>query len=178
MLTESDLRHYRLYFQESAFNSLSKSAADVSIFLSHSHKDRELVEGFINYLAYWGKIKVYVDWQDSNMPASTNRETARRIKMKIEELDYFFVLATENALKSKWVPWEIGIADSIKFDKIAIVPVADSSGKFNGNEYLQLYPSIQPATLQSGEKTFAVFQPNQTSNGVVIRSWLSKSIWK
>lgn len=178
MLTESDLRYYELNFHESAYKALSKSTADVSVFLSHSHKDRSLVDGFINYLASWGKIKVYVDWQDSDMPSTTNRETASRIKKKIEELDYFLVLATENALKSKWVPWEIGIADSIKLDKIAIVPVSDASGKFNGNEYLQLYPSIQPAILQSGEKTMAVFQPNQSSNGVIIRSWLSTSLRK
>lgn len=174
MLRESDLRNYSLNFQESLYKMRSNSQAAVSIFLSHSHKDRDLVEGFINYLADFSMIKIYVDWQDSDMPSSTNRETATRIKKKIAEMNYFIVLATENALKSKWVPWEIGIADTIKFDKIAIVPVADSNGKFAGNEYLQLYPSIEPASLPSGQKAFAVFQPNTTGNGLVVRSWLSK----
>jgi hypothetical protein len=168
---------YRGSFQEStsAYKALSKSSADASIFLSHSHKDRELVEGFINYLAYWGKIRVYVDWQDSDMPSITNHETARKIKRKIAELDYFLVLATENALRSKWVPWEIGIADSIKPDKIAIVPVADLNGKFNGNEYLQLYPRLEMGSLLSGGQVLAVFQPNQSNNGLTVRSWLGTS---
>lgn len=173
MLTENDLIAYRLYFQESAYKSLSKSLADVTVFLSHSHKDKELVDGFINFLAHRGRIKIYVDWQDSDMPSSTNHETAIKIKRKIRELDYFLVLATENALKSKWVPWELGIADAIKADKIAIVPVADSTGKFAGNEYLQLYPRLEPVTLPSGDEVAAVFHPNQNYEGVTIRSWMT-----
>jgi len=174
MLNERELLAYRGNLQESVstYKAFSKSAAEVSVFLSHSHKDKELVEGFINYLAVWGRIKVYVDWQDSDMPSATNHETARKIKKKIGELDYFVILATENALKSKWVPWEIGIADAIKPDKIAVFPVADASGKFSGNEYLQLYPRLEVGTLQSGGNILAVFQPNQALSGISIRSWL------
>jgi hypothetical protein len=180
MLTENELLVYRRSLQEStsAYKAFSKSTAEASVFLSHSHKDRELVEGFINYLAHWGKIRVYVDWQDSDLPAATNHETARKIKKKIGDLDYFLVLATENALKSKWVPWEIGIADAIKPDKIAIVPVADSSGRFNGNEYLQLYPRLDLGTLPSGGNLLAVFRPNQNYGGVPVRSWLTNPLWQ
>jgi len=175
MLTESDLLRYRgLFLNESkAYKSFAKANAQVSIFLSHSHKDQELVEGLINYLAVSSQIVIYVDWRDSDMPSITNRETAHRIKQKINDLDYFLVLATKNAMASKWVPWEIGIADMIKPNKIAIIPVADPSGQYYGNEYLQLYPSIQPGN-RLGASVLAVFEPNQTGNGTVIRSWLTK----
>ena len=134
-----------------------------------------MVEGFINYLAYSSQIVVYVDWLDSDMPNVTNRETARRIKQKIEDLDYFWVLATRNALDSKWVPWEIGIADKAKpANKIAIIPVIDPYGNYHGNEYLQLYPSVQPGTLKlTGEKVLSLFDVNE-STGVSIKSWLSR----
>jgi hypothetical protein len=50
------------------------------------------------------------------------------------------ILATQQAFASKFVPWEIGIADEIKGEKfILLIPVTDSGGRFQGNEYLQLY---------------------------------------
>jgi len=173
MLRERDLLNYRGLFQESySFKALTKDNARVSIFLSHSHKDKDLVEGFINYLAYSSQIKIYVDWLDSDMPATTTRATAHRIKQKIAQMDYFLVLATRNAMESKWVPWEIGVADQIKANKIAIVPVSDPNGNFHGNEYLQLYPRIEPGHNQiSGETILAIFEATKDS-GKSVRSWL------
>ncbi|MBU2610296.1 MAG: toll/interleukin-1 receptor domain-containing protein [Chloroflexi bacterium] len=175
MLTESQLRNYRLQFQESLYKTSAKSDARVSIFLSHSHKDKELVEGFINYLAFSSRIKIYVDWQDSDMPAVTNRDTALRIKKKIDEMDYFLVLATRNAMNSKWVPWEIGVADRAKTtNRIAIIPVADPEDKFDGNEYLQLYPRIEPGKIQfTGETTLAIFEVG-ADKGESVQAWLSR----
>src|SRR5437763_1949279 len=103
----------------------SKAAADVTVFLSHSHQDRDLAKGIILHLATFG-IDVYVDWNDSSMPRETNRETADKIKSRIEELNLFMILATENALQSKWVPWEVGVADKTKGEQqVLIIPVAD-----------------------------------------------------
>lgn len=117
--------------------------ASKTIFLSHSHKDKDLAQGMVNYLASLG-IKLYVDWQDSGIPRITDRKTAENIKQKITDLNYFLILATPNALNSRWVPWEIGVADQAKGqDKIAIIPVVDQSGKYDGNEYLQLYKHIE-----------------------------------
>jgi hypothetical protein len=48
------------------------SLAQLSIFLSHSHLDRELALGVINLLATRG-ISVYVDWSDTGMPKITDR---------------------------------------------------------------------------------------------------------
>ena len=145
----------------------NKETALVSIFLSHSHRDREIVEGFINILAREG-VSIYVDWQDHNMPRITSRNTAEEIKEIIYGLDLFMVLATRNAMQSRWVPWEIGIADcGKKQEEIVVVPVADPSGQFHGNEYLQIYQTIEIA--DSG--ILALFPPNQTS-GRAVKSWL------
>ena len=91
----------------------SFSSARLSIFLSHSHTDKKIVEGWIRKLALLG-VEMYVDWNDSSMPRETNRETADRIKQRINDVDLFVVLATNAALESKWVSWEIGIADKTK----------------------------------------------------------------
>ncbi len=124
---------------------IAKSVADITVFLSHSHKDKELAVGFKNILAQCG-INVYIDWQDSTLPDTPNKETATRIKEKIKMLKLFILLATNYALSSRWCPWEIGIADISKgYDSILIVPIVDNSEEFKGNEYLELYKRIEIA---------------------------------
>ena len=128
----------------------SREKAEVTAFLCHSHKDKTLVLGFIRRLAALG-LKLYVDWNDTGMPQITNRETAAKIKGKIKEMGLFIMLATPNALASRWCPWELGVADQMKgYDRIVIVPVTDSSGKFEGSEYLQLYKRLESAGMKIG----------------------------
>jgi len=148
-LNESLLREkskvFKKRYESLSFEYLveSENQAQITVFLSHSHKDKELVEGFIELLVEQG-IYVYVDWNDSSIPRITNGKTARRIKERIVKLQLFFFLATENALNSKWCPWELGVADSLKnWEDILIIPVADPSGQFKGNEYLQVYKHLE-----------------------------------
>lgn len=167
-LREDQLINVARSFPQSGYVTASKTLAQVRIFLSHSHKDRELIEGFIKLFAAIVKVSIYVDWQDPTMPESTNRETADRIKRKINELDYFLILATTSALASRWVPWEIGIADTVKSaNKMLVVPIADPSGRFNGNEYLQLY---QRAEFRN-DGSLGVFAPYMNF-GIPIQSWI------
>lgn len=166
-LTEGQLRDYsnRLRYDRIALaNTKSRDVhAQVTIFLSHSSKDRELAQGLVYYLASLG-IAVYVDWNDSDLPRVTNRETADKLKAQIKSNSLFMILATDNALESKWVPWEIGIADQCKDEQsILLVPVADASGRFDGAEYLQLYRRVESAAAGG----FGVFPPGQF-NGVIL----------
>ena len=78
------------------------------------------------------------------MPEKTSGETAERIKKAIKATDRFVLLATDNAIASKWCNWELGYGDAQKFkDKIAILPIKNAGRTFySGNEYLQIYPHI------------------------------------
>jgi hypothetical protein len=55
-------------------------------------------------------------------------------------------LATEKAIESYWCNWELGIGDTHKYMKhIAIVAIKERGAydfQYKGNEYLQIYPSI------------------------------------
>lgn len=111
-------------------------------FLSHSHHDAELVMGCIQLLEGIG-WNVYVDWRDGEMPSVTNRLTAERIQRAIDSHDLFLFLATENSMRSRWCPWEIGYADAKKrHERIVVIPTTDSHGEAKGNEYLQLYRHV------------------------------------
>ena len=157
---------------ENSAQRVQKMTASLSsaktIFLSHSHHDKELAKGLKNYLLSLS-IKLYIDWEDASMPPETNNETAKKIKNRISESDHVLVLATNKAVASRWVPWEIGVADIQKTPTgISIIPVVDDSGNFKGNEYLQLYKRVTIA--YSG--VHAVFEPQKTSGGILLESWL------
>ena len=171
-LTERQLRGAVELSESMTYKSLlkaSKAEASVGVFLSHSHLDRNLVERLKFVLARAGRVSLYVDWRDTAMPPVTNRETARMIKRKIAEPDCFLILATRNAMDSKWVPWEIGIADATKpTDDIAVIPIEDDNGNYGGNEYMQLYQRIVIADFG----ILAVFPPRVT-NGISFESWIA-----
>jgi hypothetical protein len=134
-------------------------------FLCHSHHDAILARGLVQLLSDAG-WRVYIDWQDAQMPESPNQETAQRIKQKIVDLEYFLFLATPKSMSSRWCPWEIGYADGKKqLDRILIVPTEDGT-QTHGNEYLQLYRRVD----LSDKKELAVWQPGQNANGVLVRN--------
>jgi len=118
--------------------------ANVTIFLSHSHKDRVLIEPAISFLRSHG-VKIYVDWLDTGMPDVISGDTAKKIKERINQHKKFLVMVTENSKNSRWVPWELGYADPTKgMDHIASFPVTEKANDydFNNNEYMKIYPKI------------------------------------
>ena len=149
---------------------LTKTASRYRIvFLSHSHNDRALVEPVRKLLAAQGVI-LYVDWKDPEMPAITSPETARKIKLRISTADKFVMLASNTSLRSRWVPWELGIGDIEKrLPNVAVFPVTPDYGTWEGSEYVGIYSRIEEA--DSGE--LAVFEPGQSS-GILLKTWLAR----
>lgn len=127
--------------EQHVFSSLG---ADSTVFLSHKHQEREILFQVKALLESLG-MNVYIDWMERNMQHPTNAETAKELKRQIDEQDKFILIATDAAISAPWCNWEIGLADRSKSDqdKIAILPIADTSGRWNHNEYLRIYPSIE-----------------------------------
>lgn len=107
-------------------------------FISHSHKDRDLIAGLETLMNESG-WNIYIDWLDTEMPEKPDESTARRIKLKISESDIFLFYATENSMASRWCPWEIGYADGTKPNQKILVVKTSKDGSVYGNEYLGLY---------------------------------------
>lgn len=137
----------------------AKNAYDTktTVFLSHKHKDLEEIEeatGVIEMLQDLG-VKVYIDSMDNVMPDQTCGETAARIKDMIKYCNKFILLATEKAIESYWCNWELGIGDVHKFQRdIAILAIKEKGEydfQYKGNEYLQIYPSID---YENGTNTY------------------------
>jgi hypothetical protein len=151
----------------------SKSDSTTSVFLSHSHLDKDVVEQAKIFFEHLG-ISIYVDWADETMPEKPNGNTALKIKTQIiTKNDKFVLLATNNAVVSKWCNWEVGIADPFKLNtkKLALLPLADNSGTWNGNEYLQIYPRIEKSSLYNDQ--YNVWFPDNTTESLT--TWLRRS---
>lgn len=149
----------------------NKDSSTITIFLSHSHSDKDLIDDAIAFLRRLN-INIYVDWLDETMPEKTSGETAQKIKSKIILSDKFLLLATNKAVASKWCNWELGIGDTFKFSKdcLTILPLADNSGHWSGNEYLQIYPRIEP--VPNYDTIFKVIYPDGTYKW--LHDWIKK----
>ncbi len=118
-------------------------------------------------------IRVYVDWMDEEMPAITSGTTATKIKEKIKNNQKFILLATNQAINSKWCNWELGLGDAEKYLwGIALFPIAENSGDWKGNEYLQIYPRIERVkrSIHGNDYDWFVIYPDKTK--VTLEAWL------
>ncbi len=146
-----------------------------SIFLCHSHLDKTIVEK-ITLLFSKLDVNIYVDWMDETLPRVTNYNTAKSIKEKIHHCNRFIYLATYHGLRSKWCDWELGIAYSLKrIEELAILPVESKSGKWEGSEYLGLYPIMilgdSLDQLQANEVSIKRYTDNTETS---LQQWLTQ----
>lgn len=117
-------------------------SSEVTVFLSHKHSEKALVRQAVSLFKSVG-VSVYVDWLDSTMPPVTNTTTANRLKRKIRGSDKFVLLASDEAIESKWCNWELGLGDAAKYlEHIAILPAGSRGKEWKGSEYLGIYPVI------------------------------------
>lgn len=142
----------------------ARAAARRTAFLSHSHHDRARAKGLQTLLAEQG-WDVFIDWEHQTLDERPTKETVVWLQRAIEGRDWLIYLATPNAEKSRWCPWEIGFADGRKSaSAILIVATSDARGIY-GSEYLHLYGQISETQLGG----LAVFEAGQTSSGRYLR---------
>lgn len=133
------------------------------IFLSHSKVDEELIVRLRHDLTRRG-YSVYVDWIDDAQldRESVNRHTAETLRRRMNNCKALFVVTTQNATNSKWVPWELGYFDGKK-GTAAVLPIMEErTYKFNGVEYFELYPYaglfVEDLVIYKDENTRVSFE--------------------
>jgi len=176
ILTFDELSQYRNKF-ESLYESISLGLEDAeyedgkNIFLSHSSKDKEIIlPGVIKFLQELGG-NIYIDKEDEDLPNHTNRKIADILKKRIEELPKFILIITKNSFDSRWIPWELGLADGIgKYDNIALLPIGKYSSDIDwiGQEYLGLYKKV----IRNNYNQWIVQDENQ-SVSIGLKEWIN-----
>lgn len=160
-----------------SFESLNENLSSYDVFLSHSYNDKELIYSIRQELVDYG-LTVYVDWIDDEQLERNRvtRETAKKLKQRMENAKALIFVTTDNSGDSKWMPWELGYFDGYK-SKVAILPVIQKHGdEYTGQEYLGIYDYItkeghkllvNDPTQKPGEKLFQMFP------GTEIRRWIN-----
>jgi len=153
---------------------LEAKAASVagSVFLSHSTADDQFVAGIVLFLRQYG-IRIYTDDSDHRLPKPPNPATAVILKEEIRNSSRFIVLVSPNSRLSRWIPWELGLADGFKgIAPIAILPITQhgEESEWTKEEYFGLYPRI----YSSGD-SWLVHDPRD-GRPWALKSWLTGSI--
>lgn len=179
LITRAELRSIGsdlpLNEQRSRRRTASNRPLTGSTFLSHSSKDEDLVLGATIVLENHG-ARVYTDEVDPQMPPYTNVETARLLKSRIRDTRRFVLLVTPNSKESRWVPWELGVADGYKdLRTIALMPSADDpyDQTWVDWEYLGLYHRIVWGRLEGYEKPLWMVWDHRTNTATTLTQWLA-----
>lgn len=154
------------------------SASAVDVFLSHSSSDKNTsLPKAIGLLVQHG-AKVYIDKADKELPQKTSAETGAKLKERIAQCPKFVVLVTANSKDSRWIPWELGIADEKKkLRNVAILPDVENQPEVDwpDREYLGLYPRIVLENFKGQTIPVWMVLDHHTNTGTELGEWLRRA---
>jgi hypothetical protein len=153
-----------------AYNPIGKS-----IFLSHKTQDDNLVAGAVFVLEENGG-RVYVDHQDRSLVGSDVTTIAGHLRKVISQCTKLVMLATPASTDSKWIPWELGLADGLERQRnVALFPVSTSSADmaWSEREYLGLYQRIALGRLQGQAEDRWIVWDHINNKMITLRDWIS-----
>lgn len=156
--------------QQRTFSTTTKT---YDIFLSHSSTDAALVTGLKLELEDLG-YSVYVDWiEDPKLSrAIVTKDTALVLQARMKQCKALLYAFSENAVNSKWMPWELGYFDGIK-GTVAVLPISRTSkSNFQGSEYLGIYYYIQIDTV-SGTNNLALWVHETSTKYTLFNNWIT-----
>jgi hypothetical protein len=173
--TFNDLDSFRQPLNGMMILRSASARTGIKVFLAHSTKDERYLPGVISMLEnYVGQV--YIDKADSRLPESTNRETAETLRSTISECTRFVLFVTTNSKDSKWVPWELGIADGKKgHQPVALFPAANSKDEkqWAQQEYLGLYSRIVWGRMEGWTEDGWYVLDYLQNTGTPLKKWLT-----
>lgn len=170
------ISHKSLILEEHNISTAYFSPYKPSVFLSHSSKDELKLPFVISFLESYG-VKVYIDKNDPRLPKETSPETARILKSNIKKCNKFVLLVSENSKDSRWIPWELGLADISKTtSNVALLPIANDyfQATWTKQEYLGLYDRISKGGHKSYNNEIWMVHDYRNNTGVELGEWLKR----
>jgi hypothetical protein len=154
----------------------ARRSPEHATFLSHSSKDADILPGVVRILENHGAA-VYIDKKDPALPPYTTRNTASTLRSRIGKCKKFVLLASNNSKDSRWVPWELGLADGYKNPRnVAIFPSVDSQQNTSWTEweYLGIYDRIVWGDLQGHQKKVWMVLNQEDNSATQLSDWLGR----
>ena len=179
--TFNDLRSFSKSIRETDEKVILKEASRTiigkTVFLSHSSKDKEYLSAVVSILEKHGG-NVYVDSGDNRLPETPNRKLAEVLRDTIQFCRKFVLFVTINSKDSKWIPWELGLADGEKgHNQIALFPTSNYSYEqlWLATEYLGLYQRIVWGRIQNATTSNTWIVLNYEKNTAqTLSQWLKE----
>ena len=156
---------------------LAKSLTQKNLFLSHSLLDVKHARWALGILEQSG-ARVYLDIRDSSLTSMNVTDIAARLRGVIRECKRLVTLVTENTQTSKWIPWEMGLADAVATEeRVALFPLrpnASAGELWAKQEYFGLYPRIEREySYMQSKSVYVVHLPR--GGQIPLSDWLNRS---
>jgi hypothetical protein len=186
LFTRGDLERYKQRYTTKSAAVLESQASiipidqEFDVFLSHSYRDAQSLNAadlraMADIIRSFG-FSVYVDWVvDKQLSREyVSHETAAVLRERMRNCKSLLFATTENSSSSKWMPWELGFKDGHN-NRAAILPIVDQSrNKFNGQEYLGIYPFVRHLNDSDGRYRLWIFKTS--GEYVVFDAWLANGV--
>lgn len=153
----------------------SRSAQNTT-FLSHSSKDDDAMPGVVLILENHGAT-VYLDKKDPTLSTKPPPDIAKTLRGHISQAKKFVLFASNNTKESKWVPWELGLADGYKKPRnVCIFPGPDKSEdrKWMEQEYLGIYDRVVWGAFKGQEQSQWMVWDHVENSAIRLREWLER----
>lgn len=125
------------------------------VFISHQRNDKEVAKKIADYI-YKSGVDIYFDEYDYSIDRDNPQSVVNAIKTGIRRSTHMLCILSQNALLSKWIPWEIGYGyDRLQVAGITVKEIA----KDVLPEYLQVVPVIR------GTKSLNTYLANTIGRG-------------
>ena len=160
--------------EKRAFLEARAARKTYNTFLSHSSADNEMLPGVITILENHGAF-VYTDDGDDRLPEKTTPETAKILKNAIRDCRRFVLFVTPNSKDSRWIPWELGLGDSMKNAyAVALFPSAEKwyETSWSEQEYLGLYQRIIWGNFKGKVENECMVLDHHNNTATPLRKWL------
>jgi len=162
--------------QASIIRKAERASPSRSTFLSHSTKDQAILPYVVKLLEDHG-ASVYVDKKDPALPPVTSRVTASTLRTRLRQCEKFILLTSPNSKDSRWMPWELGLADGYRTPKnVAILPTPETSHErvWSEQEYLGIYDRIVYGTLQGHSSQVYMVWDQENNTAIELSAWLRR----
>lgn len=153
-----------------------KRSPTSSTFLSHSSADDEVMPAVVLILENHG-ADVYLDKKDATLTGKPVREIATTLRSRITQCKKFMLFASEHIKSSKWVPWELGLADGSKRSpNVAVFPAPEKSYEYQWTEqeYLGVYDRVVWGKLEGHQDPLWMVYNQADNTAVTLRHWLTR----
>lgn len=119
-----------------------RSDANGRVILTAAEQDRALQRPALHFLVSQA-ASLYVDVRESGDPDREPEGYDLWLRTCLAHGRSLVLVATQEGLASKWVPWQLGLAEGfLGRENVAVLPV-DDYVPFRGSALVEIYPTIR-----------------------------------